>query len=186
MSATLQQSMSPIEWSMLQDCSPNSTGTPANALPLSISTSIRDVSRIRMTVDYSRNGSFTCQGSLGASYDGRFTLCLGIQNESADNDELPLPKQPIWFYHALRLMSCSAATARSAVLRTGLCVLTRFGAESIAASLTERGILLAVVVYSTSRSKSNRHRSECYCDSCYSEVFHTRSPLNLLILVGLC
>src|SRR5918996_6167375 len=176
MSATLQQSMSPIEWSMLQDCSPNSTGTPANALPLSISTSIRDVSRIRITVAYSMNGSFTCQGSPGASYDGRFTLCLGIQNESADNDELPLPKQPLWFYHALRLLSCSAAAARSAVLRTGLCVLTRFGAEPIAASLTERGILFAVVVYSISRSKSNRHRSECYCDSCYSEVFHTRSP----------
>jgi hypothetical protein len=50
MSAALQQSMSPISWSMLQDCSPNWTGTPANALPLSISTSTTDVSRFRMTV----------------------------------------------------------------------------------------------------------------------------------------
>ena len=48
MSATLQQSMSPIAWSMLQDCSPKATGTPANALPLSISAKNRDVSRIRM------------------------------------------------------------------------------------------------------------------------------------------
>jgi hypothetical protein len=65
-SATLQQSMLPIAWSMLQDCSPpNCTGTPANALPLSMSTSIRDVSRIRITVGYCMNGSFTCQGYLG-------------------------------------------------------------------------------------------------------------------------
>ena len=53
-SATLQQSMSPIAWSMLQDCSPNCTGTPANALPLNISTRIRDVNRIRMTVSHSK------------------------------------------------------------------------------------------------------------------------------------
>lgn len=83
MSATLQQSMSPIEWSMLQDCSPNSTGTPANALPLSISTSIRDVSRIRITLAYSMNGSFTCQGDLG-QLGGPIHACLGTQNESAE------------------------------------------------------------------------------------------------------
>lgn len=63
--AALQQSMSPIEWSMLQDCSPDSTGTPANALPVSISTSIRDVSRIRMTVIHSMKRVICCQDDLG-------------------------------------------------------------------------------------------------------------------------
>ena len=50
MSAALQQSMSAITSSMPQDCWPNCTGTPANALPPSIRTRTRDVSRIRMTV----------------------------------------------------------------------------------------------------------------------------------------
>lgn len=50
MSAAMQQFMSPIAWSMPQACSPNCIGTPPNALPLSISTSTRDVRRIRMTV----------------------------------------------------------------------------------------------------------------------------------------
>ena len=65
MSATLQQSMSPMEWSILQACSPNSTGMPANALPVSISTSISDVSLIRMTAAYSMNGSFYLSRRLG-------------------------------------------------------------------------------------------------------------------------
>lgn len=68
---------------MPQDCSPNSTGTPANTLPLSISTIIRDVSRISMTVAYSMNGSFTCQGDLGR-LGGPIHTYLGIQNESAE------------------------------------------------------------------------------------------------------
>lgn len=52
----------------------------------------------------------------------------------------------------------------TAVLRTSLRVLTRFGAVSIAASLAERGVLLAVLVYSTSRSKSDRDRRKCNGD----------------------
>ena len=50
MSAALQQSMSPIAWSMPQDCSSNCTGTPPNTLPLNSNIRTRDVSRIRMTV----------------------------------------------------------------------------------------------------------------------------------------
>ena len=65
MSAALQQSMSPIAWSMLQDCSPNCTGMPPNALPLSISTSARDISRIRITPAYSMNRSFHLSRRLG-------------------------------------------------------------------------------------------------------------------------
>ena len=65
MSAALQHSISPIAWSMPQDCSPNCTGTPPNALPLSINTNTKDVSRIRMAVTYSMDGFFNCQGDLG-------------------------------------------------------------------------------------------------------------------------
>ena len=65
--AALQQSIPPTEWSIPQDCSPNCIGTPANALPLSIKTSTRDVSRIRMTATYSMNRPFNCQGDLGQS-----------------------------------------------------------------------------------------------------------------------
>ena len=87
-------------------------------------------------------------------------------------------------YPALQLVSCRAAASPAAVPRTSLCILTRPSADSITASCAKRGALLAVVVYCTSRSKSDRDRSKCYCNSCYSEVFHIRSPLKLLMLVG--
>lgn len=135
-------------------------------------------------VAYSKNGSFTCQGDLG-QVRGPIHTCLGAQNESAEKMSCRYRNNPFGFYHALNLMSCSAAAAWSAVLWTGLCVLTRFSAESISASLAKRGTLLVVVVYRTSRSKSDRDRSKCYCNGCYSEVFHTRSPLKLLTFVEL-
>jgi len=54
MSAALQQSISPIAPPMLHVCSLECSGVPANALPVTISNSTRDVSRVLITIAHFR------------------------------------------------------------------------------------------------------------------------------------